>query len=164
MVMTLAPGAYTAIVSGKNGGTGIGLVEAFDADLSANSQLINISTRGFVDTGDNVMIGGFIIGGAGGSEQVIGRAIGPSLLTRFQIQGALADPTLTLFDINGMQDGTNDNWKDTQQSAIEATGLQPTDDLESAILMPLPAGKYTAIVRGKNNTTGVGLVEVFKVE
>jgi CSLREA domain-containing protein len=165
IVMTLAPGAYTAIVSGKNGGTGIGLVEAFDADLAANSKLINISTRGFVDTGDNVMVGGFIIGGAGGGPaEVVVRAIGPSLLTRFGIQGALADPTLTLFDPNGMQIGFNDNWKDTQQTAIEATGLQPTNDLESAILMPLSAGGYTAIVRGKNNTTGVGLVEVFDVQ
>ena len=163
VVLTLAPGAYTAIVRGKNGGTGIGLVEAYDVDLAANSKLINISTRGFVDTGDNVMIGGFVIGGAGGSAKVVVRAIGPSLLTRFGVQGALADPTLTLFDPNGMQIGFDDNWKDTQQADIEATGLQPTNDLESAILMVLPSGGYTAIVGGKNNTTGIGLVEVFDV-
>ena len=163
VVLTLAPGAYTAIVRGKNGGTGIGLVEAYDVDLAANSKLINISTRGFVDTGDNVMIGGFVIGGAGGSAKVVVRAIGPSLLTRFGVQGALADPALTLFDPNGMQIGFDDNWKDTQQADIEATGLQPTNDLESAILMVLPSGGYTAIVGGKNNTTGIGLVEVFDV-
>ncbi|HEY2103350.1 MAG TPA: CSLREA domain-containing protein [Chthoniobacterales bacterium] len=162
IVRTLAPGAYTAIVRGKNGGTGIGLVEAFDADLAANSKLINISTRGFVDTGNNVMIGGFIIGGAGGSAKVVVRAIGASLL-QFGIQNALADPTLTLFDGNGTQIGFNDNWKDTQQADIQATGHAPTNDFESAIFMTLSAGNYTAIVRGKNSSTGVGLVEVFDV-
>ncbi|HEY2103349.1 MAG TPA: DVUA0089 family protein [Chthoniobacterales bacterium] len=164
VLLTLAPGSYTAIVRGNNGGTGIGQVEAFDADLSTDSQLANISTRGFVDTGDNVMIGGFVVGGAGGSAKVVARAIGPSLFTRFQIQGALADPILTLFDGNGTQIGQNDNWKDTQQSDIQATGLAPTDDHESAILATLPGGSYTAIVRGVNNGTGVGLVEVFKTQ
>ena len=164
ILLTLAPGAYTAIVRGNNGGTGIGLVEAYDIDPAANSTLTNISTRGFVETGDNVMIGGFAIAGADGSAMVVVRAIGPSLLTRFAIQGALADPTLTLFDGNAMQIGFNDNWKDTQQADIQATGFAPTNDLESAILMTLPYGNYTAIVRGNNNATGVGLVEVFNVQ
>jgi hypothetical protein len=158
---TLAPGSYTAIVQGKNGGTGVGLVEAYDVDLSADSRLFNISTRGFVDVNDNVMIGGFIVGGAGGSAKVVVRAIGPSL-ARFQIQGFLPDPTLSLFDVNG-QIATNDDWKQTQQAEIEATGFQPVDDKESAILMTLPAGSYTAIVRGVNSTTGLGQVEVFNV-
>jgi hypothetical protein len=148
----------------NNGGTGVGLVEAYDVDLAANSKLINISTRGFVDTGDNVMIGGFVVGGAGGSAKVVVRAIGPSLFTQFQIQGALADPILTVFDEHGTQIGQNDNWKDSQQTEIAATTLQPTNDLESAILATLPAGSYTAIVRGVNSTTGVGLVEVFNIQ
>jgi len=149
MVMTLAPGLYTAIVRGKNGGTGIGLVEAYDVDLAANSKLINISTRGFVDTGDNVMIGGFIVGG-GGSATVVVRAKGPSLSNPpFNLTGVLQDPTLSLFDANGVIITSNDNWKDTQPAEILATGLQPTNDLESAILVTLPAGNFTAIVRGK---------------
>ena len=149
IVMTLAPGPYTAIVRGKNGGTGIGLVEAYDVDLAANSKLINISTRGFVDTGDNVMIGGFIVGG-GGSATVVVRAKGPSLSNPpFNLTGVLQDPTLSLFDANGVIITSNDNWKDTQQAEILATGLQPTNDLESAILVTLPAGNFTAIVRGK---------------
>jgi hypothetical protein len=164
ILLTLAPGSYTAIVRGNNGGTGTGLVEAYDIDPAANSTLSNISTRGFVNTGDNVMIGGFAIAGAGGSATVVVRAIGPSLLTRFGIQGALADPTLTLFDGNAMQIGFNDNWRDSQQAGIQATGFAPTNDLESAILMTLPSGNYTAIVRGNNNATGVGLVEVFNVQ
>jgi hypothetical protein len=159
--ITLTPGSYTAIVQGKNGGTGVGLVEAYDVDLSADSKLFNISTRGFVDINDNVMIGGFIVGGAGGSAKVVVRAIGPSL-ARFQIQGFLQDPTLSLFDEHG-QIATNDDWKQTQQAEIEATGFQPIDDKESAILMTLPAGSYTAIVRGVNSTTGLGQIEVFNV-
>jgi hypothetical protein len=165
ILLTLpAPGSYTAIVRGKNGGTGVGQVEVFDVDLAADSKLINISTRGFVDTGDNVMIGGFVVGGAGGSAKVVIRAIDPSLFTQFQIQGALADPILTVFDEHGMQIGQNDNWKDTQQTEITATTLQPTDDHESAILTTLSSGSYTAIVRGVNNATGVGLVEVFNIQ
>jgi plastocyanin len=149
MVMTLAPGPYTAIVRGKNGGTGIGLVEAYDVNLAANSKLINISTRGFVDTGDNVMIGGFIVGG-GGSATVVLRAIGPSLSNPpFNLTGVLQDPTLSLFDANGVIITSNDNWKDTQQAELQATGLAPTDDHESAILVTLPAGSFTVIVRGK---------------
>ena len=165
ILLTLpAPGSYTAIVRGNGGGTGVGLVEAYDVDLAANSKLINISTRGFVDTGDNVMIGGFVVGGAGGPAKVVIRAIGPSLFTQFQIQGALADPTLTVFNDQGTQIGQNDNWKDTQQSDIEATTLQPTNDLESAIVATLAKGSYTAIVRGVNSGTGVGLIEVFNVQ
>jgi len=163
IVSTLDPGSYTAVVSGKNGGTGVGLVEGYDVDQAANSQLANISTRGFVETGSNVMIGGFILGGGGGKVvNVVVRALGPSL-TAFGVTEALADPTLELHDENGALIQDNDNWKDTQQTDIEATGLQPTNDLESAIFQTLAPGAYTAIVAGKNDLTGVGLVEVYRL-
>jgi hypothetical protein len=156
--------AYTAILRGKNNTTGVGLVEAYDLDQAANSKLANISTRGFVDTGDNVMIGGFILGPSGASSaKVIARAIGPSL-TASGVANALQDPTLELHDANGTTIASDDNWKDTQQSEIEATGIPPTDDRESAIVATLAPGNYTAIVRGKNNTTGVGLVEVYNLQ
>jgi hypothetical protein len=122
ILITLQPGSYTAIVSGKNGTTGVGLVEVYDLDQATTSKLANISTRGFVDTGENVLIGGFIVGGGNGSARVIIRAIGPSL-TQFGVSGALSDPTLELHDGNGVTITTNDNWKDTQQVEIEATGL-----------------------------------------
>ena len=162
IVATLpADGAgYTAIVKGTSGATGVGLVEVYDLDQAANSKFANISTRGFVDTGDNVLIGGFIIGG--GSAQVILRGIGPSL-TAFGVAGALQNPTLELHDSLGTLVSADDNWKDSQQAEITATGLQPTDDRESAILATLPPGAYTAIVRGFNDTTGVGLVEVYNL-
>jgi hypothetical protein len=160
IIATLAPGSYTAIVSGKNGGMGIGLVEAYDLDAAADSTLANISTRGFVDTGDNVMIGGVIIGG--GTSQVLVRAIGPEL-TPLGVNGALEDTTLELHDKDGVQIVSNDDWKETQQADIEATGLAPADDRESAILATLAPDSYTAIVRGKDDTTGVGLVEVYNV-
>ena len=162
IVSTLDPGSYTAVVSGQNGGTGVGLVEGYDVDQSANSQLANISTRGFVETGSNVMIGGFILGGGGKDVSVVVRALGPSL-TDFGVTGALADPILELHDENGVLILNNDNWKDTQQTEIEATGLQPTNDLECAIFQTLAPGAYTAIVAGKDDTTGVGLVEVYRL-
>jgi len=160
IVATLDPGAYTAIVGGVGGGTGVGLVEAYDLDPAAGS-LANISTRGFVNTGDNVMIGGFIVGS--GDATVLVRAIGPSL-TAFGVPGALQDPTLELHDGDGNTLTSNDDWKDTQQAEIEATGLAPSDDRESAILVTLPPGGYTAIVRGALDTTGVGLVEVYHLQ
>ena len=161
IVATLDPGAYTAIVSGKNGGTGVGLVEAYDLDQTVDSQLANISTRGFVETGDNVMIGGFIVGG---STSVIVRAIGPSLAHATPpVLGTLPDPTLELHDSNGATLAFDDNWKDTQEAEIIATTIPPTDDLESAIVMTLAPGAYTAIVSGKNNMTGVALVEAYNI-
>ena len=163
IVATLAPGAYTAIVSGKNLGTGIGLVEAYDLDQTAASQLGNISTRGVVETGNNVMIGGFIVGGGGGGvTTVIVRAIGPSL-GPLGVAGALADPTLELHDSDGMTLAFNDNWKDTQETEINATTIPPSDDLESAIVATLAPGAYTAIVSGKNDGTGVALVEAYNL-
>lgn len=160
IIATLDPGAYTAIVRGVGGVTGVGLVETYDLDAAAGS-LANISTRGFVETGDNVLIGGFIVGG--GEASVLVRAIGPSL-TAFGVPGALQDPTLELHDGSGTALMTNDDWKETQQAEIEAQGLAPGDDRESAILALLPPGGYTAIVRGASDTTGVGLVEVYHLE
>ena len=159
IVATLDPGAYTAIVSGKDGTTGVGLVEAYDLDTAAASELANISTRGFVATGSNVMIGGFILGS---DTNVLIRAIGPSL-TDFGVAEALEDPTLELRDVQGTLINSNDNWKVPNEAEIEATGLQPLKDAESALLETLPAGAYTAIVAGAGGTTGVGLVEVYRL-
>jgi len=161
ILTSLDPGAYTAIVRGVSNGTGVALFEGYDLDRTASSKLGNISTRAFVQTGDNVMIGGLIISGAS-SEDVLVRAIGPSL-TQYGIVNALADPMLELHDSNGALIVSNDNWKDTQQTEIQATGLAPSYDAESAILRTLAPGNYTAIVRGKNNTTGVALVEVYSL-
>ena len=155
---------YTAILRGKNNADGVGLVEIYDLDQAANSQLANISTRGFVDLGDNVMIGGFILGpSTNASTKVIVRAIGPSLGAA-GVANALQDPTLELHDVNGALLAANDDWKtDPNQSQIAAIGLGPTDDHESAIFAIPPAGNYTAVMRGANSTTGVGLVEVFRL-
>jgi Ice-binding-like len=162
LVATLAPGAYTAILAGKNGTMGIGLVEMYDLDLASDSKLANISTRGFVQTGDEVMIGGFILGNGTASEKVIVRAIGPSL-TQFDVPKVLADPTLELHDSHGTLLMSDDNWQDNPAQAAElmADGLAPTNNLESAIVTTLPPGAYTAIVAGKNGGTGVALVEVY---
>lgn len=164
IVATLAPGAYTAILEGKSGGTGIGLVEVYDLNLAADSTLGNISTRGFVGTGDDVMIGGFIVAADEGvPDQVIVRAIGPSLVAA-GITDPLLDPKLELHDQNGTLIASNDNWKDTQEAEIAATGLAPTDDREAAILQTLTAGPYTAIVEGVNATVGIALVEVYTLQ
>jgi len=167
ILVTLAPGAYTAIVQGAGNTTGNALVELYDLDPTAPVQLVNISTRGFVGTVNDVMIAGFIIGsGLGvngdGSVNVVVRAIGPSLAQQ-NVTGTLQNPNLALYDQNGTQFAFNENWKDTQQAAIQATGRAPSDDREAAILVALPAGAYTAIVRGNGGTTGVALVEVFVV-
>ena len=162
-VATLAPGNYTAIVSGKNGETGVGLVEVYDLgtlsmDSSSKAQLAQISTRGRVETGEDVMISGFIV--TGGRANLLVRGIGPSL-TDAGISGALQDPTLSFVDSNGTEVAANDNWQDTQATAIEATGAAPKKDAESAILTTVDPGAYTAILRGKNDSTGVALVEVY---
>jgi hypothetical protein len=160
LVATLNPGAYTAILAGNNQGTGIGVVEVYDLDQSAHSKLANISTRGFVDTGDNAMIGGFIVGGAGGgAARVIVRGLGPSV----PVSGTLSDPILELHDGNGTTIASDDNWKDSQQSEIEATTIPPSKDLESAIVRTLVPGNYTAVLRGVNNSTGIGLIEVYNL-
>jgi len=153
---TLEPGAYTAIVRGVNNTSGIGLVELYDLDITNGSKLANISTRGFVQTGDNVMIGGVIIVGETPAEVVV-RALGASL----PFTGTLADPLLELHDQNGAVIGFNDNWRSDQEAEIIASGLAPPNDAEAAILDTLPAGAYTAIVRGVGDTTGIALVECY---
>ena len=156
------PGAYTAIVSGSANGIGVGLVEAYDLNPGIDSQLANISTRGFVDSGDNAMIGGFILNSGSPSITILIRGIGPSLGSA-GVPDALGDPTLELHDGNGMTIATNDDWRETQEAEIEATGLAPTDNLESAILQDFVPGAYTAIVAGKDQTTGVALVEAYQL-
>lgn len=163
IVKTLQPNqSYTVIVRGNNGGTGVALVEAYDNDPSNTSRFTNISTRGVVGTNDNVMIGGFIVA-PNGPGKVVVRGVGPSL-TQFGVQGALQDPVLKLFDGNGMLLETNDNWETGQGAELQRLGKAPTDSREAAILATLTPGSYTAIVSGKNNTSGVGLVEVFDVQ
>ena len=161
--VTLPAGAYTVIESGQLNTTGIGLVEVYDLTPGFGPELANISTRGFVNTGDNVMIAGFIAASSsGGSGEVIVRALGPSLASA-GVTDPLADPTLELYDSNGVLLAANDNWKDTQKAEIEATGIPPTNDAEAAIVRTFVPGGYTAIVRGKNDTTGVGLVEAYNL-
>ena len=159
VLTTLEPGAYTAIVSGVGAQTGIGSVEVYDLNLNAESSLANIATRGFVQTGDNVMIAGLIVTGSS-QQKVIVRAIGPSL----GVEEKLLDPSLELYDGNGALMTSNNNWKDTQQSAIEETTIPPSNDLEAAIVTFLPPAAYTAIVRGVGETTGVALVEVYALQ
>jgi hypothetical protein len=164
IVATLQPASYTAILAGKNGGTGVGLVEIYDTSQAADSQLANISTRGFVQTDNNVMIGGFILGKNSGNARVAVRAIGPSL-AQFGLNPVLADPTLELHDGNGALLIANDNWQDDPTSAaqLSASGLAPANPLESGIFTSLPPGAFTAIVAGKNGGTGTGLVEIYNL-
>ena len=171
ILITLQPGNYTAILAGKNGTTGVGLVEVYDIGSGAFAQLTNVSTRGFVGTGDNVMIGGIITSGGNGSTQVVVRGLGPSL-TQHGVPGALADPFVRLFDGNANLLASNNNWQTTitggiitsdQVSAIQNSGLAPTQPSESAIIATLPAGQYTAILSGNGGGTGIGLIEVFKL-
>jgi hypothetical protein len=152
--------AYTAVLRGKNNSTGIGVVEVYDVDAAANSRLANISTRGLIETGDNVLIGGIIP--SKGLTKVVVRAIGPSLAT-FGITNPLLDPTLELYDASGTPIASNDNWQSSQQDLIEATQLAPNDARESAIFATLQPCAYTAVVRGKNGTTGIAVVEAFNV-
>ena len=171
IVATLAPGTYTAVLSGKNNTSGIGVVEVYDLDQAANSELANLSSRGFVDVNNDVMIGGLIVGGANtdGKATVFVRALGPSLANQ-GVQTPLPDPVLELHDSNGTTLATNDNWKindqtqQSQESAIRATATAPTNDSEAALIATLSPGTYTAIVRGKNNTVGVALVEIYNLK
>lgn len=160
ILMSLMPGVYTATVHGANNTTGVGLVEAYDLDRSANARLSNISTRGLVQTSDNVLIAGMIVLGEA-PQKVILRAIGPSL----EMSGKLADPILELRDGNGSLIRANDNWRSDQEAEIIATTIAPTSDLESAIVATLPANgsTYTAVVRGVNGTTGLAVVEVYSL-
>ena len=161
VIATLQPGAYTAIVRGEGGTTGVGLVEVYELD-SGQGQLANVSVRGDVLTGEDVLINGVILTG-GTPEKVIFRAIGPELTQR-NLTGVLADPTLDIYDADGTILSSNDNWMDgPDASEISADGLAPTDDHESALLLTLPAGSYTAIVRGANGETGLALAEAYRL-
>jgi len=168
IVRTITPGPYTAILRGVNNGTGIGVVEVYDLDQAADSEMANISTRGFVDTGDNVMIGGFILGNSSQGSKVLVRGIGPSLAA-VGITNALANPTLELRDGNGVLLGSNDNWKlndqtqQSQETEIRATTIPPSNDFESAIVTTLTPGNYTAILAGKSGGVGVALVEIYNL-
>jgi hypothetical protein len=166
IIATLPPGSYTAIVQGVNSGTGVGIVEVYDLNATSGSLLANISTRGFVETADNAMIGGFIV--VTQPTRVIIRAIGPSLAP-LGIPNALANPQLELHDASSTLAQNND-WQTTQiggvitsdQAAeIQASQLAPTNAVESAIIATLQPGSYTAIMRGVNNTTGNALVEIY---
>jgi hypothetical protein len=171
IIADLPAGSYTAIVKGVNNLTGVALVEVYDLSPESDSILANISTRSFVQTGDNVMIGGFTVQGTA-SERVIVRALGPEL-TQYGVPDALANPTLELHDGTGALIASNNNWVTTiiggiitagQVHEIQASGYAPSDPFESAIIADLPAGNYTAIVRGVNNLTGVALVEVYNLQ
>lgn len=161
----LQPEAYTAILSGNGQTTGVGLVEVYDNAQAADAQLANISTRGFVQTGDNVMIGGFVLGGSTSSTQVAVRGIGPSL-SQLGLSNLLADPTLELHDGNGALLISNDNWQDDPSSASQLAfhNLALQDSNESGIFTSLPPGPFTAILAGKNRGTGIGLVEIYNVQ
>ncbi|HKP05056.1 MAG TPA: hypothetical protein VJU77_17020 [Chthoniobacterales bacterium] len=166
IIATLTPNqGYTAIVRGKDGTTGVGVVEAFDLEQGSTSKLGNISTRGFVDVDDNVMIAGLIVSPSNGtSTKVLVRALGPTL-GDFGVPGFLGDPTLDLVNSSGTTIRSNDNWKDDPQQRleIEAANLAPTHDEEAALVETVTPGAYTAIVRGSGRTTGVGLVEVYNI-
>jgi hypothetical protein len=162
-IQTLSPGAYTFVVTGKDPTPGIGLVEAYDLAPLASSQLANLSTRGLVGTGDEVLISGFIVGDVA-SDTVVIRAIGPSL-TSAGVAGALSDPMLTVYDSNGAAIASNDNWEDDASATeIMQDGLAPTNAAESATLLRLPAGAYTTIVSGVGGDTGIGLAEFFDLQ
>lgn len=160
IIANLGAGNYTAVIHGYAHSTGIALVEAYDLDLGGGSHLAQISTRGHVGTGNDILIGGFIV--SNGTTNVLLRAIGPEL-TAFGISNALQNPTLELRDGNGALIEANDDWKSNNQQAIAATGAAPTDDRESAIVRTLAVGSYTALVRGQNNTTGIALVEIYRL-
>jgi hypothetical protein len=157
IVATLTPGNYTAIMNGRDNTTGVGLVEVYELD--STSRLLNISTRGFVGGGDNVLIAGLVLHGTDNGT-ICFRALGPSLAA-FGVQGILADPRLDLFNAQGTKVGANNNWKDSQQNAIQSLGLALGNDSESALLANLAPGNYTAIVSGVGSATGVALVEAY---
>ncbi|HZE12595.1 MAG TPA: hypothetical protein VE086_02460, partial [Chthoniobacterales bacterium] len=165
LVTTLDPGAYTVVMRGKNNSSGVGVVEVYDIGFAANARLANVSSRGFIGTGDNVLIGGFVAGPQTASVTgVVVRGIGPSL-SQFGVPQAIPDTVLALHNGNGDLIGSNDDWQSDQKAQLEAVGLAPSDSRESAILLQnFEPGPYTVIVRGKNNAVGVGLVEIYDVQ
>jgi hypothetical protein len=163
VALDLAPGAYTAVVAGKDQATGLALVEAYDLGPPSGAVLANISTRGWVGPGDEALIGGFIVGDLE-SATVVLRALGPSLASA-GIGAPLSDPALAIYDANGSPIASNDNWPDDHsRSDIEANDLAPSEDVEAATILRLPAGAYTAVVNGAAGETGVALMEVYQLK
>jgi hypothetical protein len=161
IVATLAPGGYTATLADANGNQGVGLVEVYDLNTAVGARLANISTRGSVQIADNVMIGGFSLGGTSiNPAKVVVRAIGPSLAANGITN------TLQLFDNNGQSVAFNDNWQDdpAQAAQLQALGFAPQNAQESALVTMLPPGLYTAVVAGQGGGTGIGLIEVYAVQ
>ena len=161
IIATLAPGNYTAKVAGSGSATGVALVELYDLDSFSSSTLANIATRGRINQGENVLIAGYIVGGYKAQNVVI-RAIGPSL-THFGVAGAITDPFLELRNGQGTIVASNNDWQDTQKQALIDTTIPPSDPKESAIVIDLTPGNYTAVVSGIGGTTGVGLAEVYNI-
>jgi len=160
----LDPGEFTVVVRGKNQTTGTALVEVYAIDAPPDVKLTNISTRGNVGSGDEVMIAGFIISSATNlGNPVVVRALGPSL-ARSGLSNVLQDPTIELYDANGSRLVANDNWRDTQALELTASGFSPPDERDAAMLVNLGPGSYTAIVHGKNTATGIALVEVYNLD
>ncbi|HEY2800266.1 MAG TPA: hypothetical protein VGI85_06710 [Chthoniobacterales bacterium] len=158
IVATLAPGNYTAILRSVGNGAGIGVVEVYNLSSKPNADLANISTRGFVATGDEAMIGGFIVDDQ--DTPILLRALGPSL-RQARVSDALADPTLELHNSNGDVIAFNNDWRETDEAIIQNTGIPPPSDKESAIIATLGPGHFTAILRGQNSGVGVALLEVY---
>ena len=162
IVATLEPGAYTSILRGSGETEGIGVIEIYDLQTSADAKLSNLASRAFVSTGDNILIGGLIIQG-GPPQPVLLRAIGTSLAGT--VPQELQDPTIELVDAQGMKLGENNDWKDSSDAAaIQGSGAAPTSDKEAAILVSLSAGPYTATMRGANGSTGTGVVEIYRLD
>jgi hypothetical protein len=158
IIANLAPGSYTAVVRGVNNGVGTGVVDAYDLSAGSPARLANIATRGLIQPGDKLMIAGFII--QNGPVRAVVRAIGPSL-SAFGITNALPDTTLQLKDQNGTTVLENDDWQSSQKQELENTGLQPSHDLEAAVVGTITPGQYTVQVRGKPESTGIGVVQVY---
>jgi hypothetical protein len=162
IVVTLAPGAYTALVRGKNNTLGVALIEVYDLDQSDSSRLANLSTRAFVSTGNDIVIAGFFLSQGGGDDRIVVRGLGPSL-SAFGLSPVLANPTLQLRNSDGSLVFTDNDWQDNTAQATElmAVGLAPTNDFEAAIVANLPPDLYTVLLAGLNNSTGIGLVEIY---
>jgi len=165
ILATLPPANYTVILKGVGQTTGIGLIEIYDNNQAADSALANISTRGFVQTGNEVMIGGFILGGNNNPTRIAVRALGPSL-SAFGLANVLADPTLELHNANGTTLISNDDWQSDSTSAgqLSANNLGLSDPKESGIFTSLAPGQFTAIVAGKNGSIGIALVEIYNLK
>jgi hypothetical protein len=161
IIANLQPGSYTAVVRGAGNTVGTGVVDAFDLAPASDARVANIATRGLVQAGDGLMIAGFIV--QNGAVKVVARAIGPSL-TQFGISNALTDTTLQLRDQQGAIVLENDDWRTSQEQELQNLGLQPSNDLEAALVATVLPGQYTAQVRGKGDTTGIGVVQVYFIQ